>query len=155
LPTPCYLDPIHLPQEVIHIGPPICSSQWTLKCTIGNLGEKIKQHSNPFANISQCGIWRAQANALNAIIPDLCVNGSSEEALPHGAKDLGDGFILLHAHKGEPWPLQECEAKALCEFLPTAPRGVKISVRRWAKLQLLTRQNCNSAWKELQKPLER
>jgi hypothetical protein len=40
-------------------------------------------------------------------------------------------------------------------FLPTAPIGVEISVRRWAKLRLPTGQNCNSAWKELQKPLER
>jgi hypothetical protein len=50
---PCIHTPMHLPHEVIRLGPPICSSQWTLECTIGNLGEEIKQHSNPFSNLSQ------------------------------------------------------------------------------------------------------
>ena len=56
---PCLHSVVHLPSEVIHVGPPICSSQWTLERTIGNLGKEIKQHSNPFANFSQCGIRRA------------------------------------------------------------------------------------------------
>ena len=50
---PCMHSLVHLPHEVLRIGPPICSSQWTLECTIGNLGKEIKQHSNPFANLSQ------------------------------------------------------------------------------------------------------
>jgi hypothetical protein len=53
---PCLHSLVHLPHEVIHLGPPLCSSQWTLERTIGNLGEEIKQHSNPFANLSQQGI---------------------------------------------------------------------------------------------------
>jgi hypothetical protein len=39
---PCIHSLVHLPHEVIRLGPPICSSQWTLECTIGNLGEEIK-----------------------------------------------------------------------------------------------------------------
>ena len=152
---PCLHSLVHLPQEVIRLGPPICSSQWTLERTIGNLGEEIKQHSNPFSNLSQRGIRRARTNALKAMIPDLIVDGPSKDTLPRGAKDLGDGFILLRAREGEPRPLRECEAEALCDFLPTAQRGVELSVRRWAKLRLPTGQNCNSAWKELQKPLEK
>jgi hypothetical protein len=50
---PCIHTLMHLPHKVIRLGPPICSSQWTLECTIGNLGEEIKQHSNPFSNLSQ------------------------------------------------------------------------------------------------------
>jgi hypothetical protein len=50
---PCLHSVVHLPREVTRLGPPICSSQWTLEQTIGNLGEEIKQHSNPFANLSQ------------------------------------------------------------------------------------------------------
>jgi len=56
---PCLHSVVHLPSKVIRIGPPICSSQWTLEHTIGNLGEEIKQHSNPFANLSQRGIRHA------------------------------------------------------------------------------------------------
>ena len=32
---------LHLAPEVTRLGPPICSSQWTMECTIGNLGEEI------------------------------------------------------------------------------------------------------------------
>jgi hypothetical protein len=96
---------MHLLREVVHLGPPICLSQWTLECTIGNLGEEIKQHSNPFANLSQRGIRHAQVNALKAMIPDLDLDRSTMGDLPHGSKDLGNSYILLHAHEAEPRPL--------------------------------------------------
>jgi len=73
---------VHLPCEVLRIGPPICSSQWTLERTIGNLGKEIKQHLNLFANLSQRGIRRACINALMAIIPDLEGNDNSRGHLP-------------------------------------------------------------------------
>jgi len=134
---------------------PICSTQWTLEHTIGNLGEEIKQHSNPCENLSQHGVRRAQVNALTAMIPDLPVDGPSEEHLPHGAKDVGGGFILLCACNGKPTPLRECKAEALCNIFLTVQRGSKIHVMRWAKLCLPTRLNCNSAWKELNKPIKK
>jgi len=146
---PCMHSLVHLPQEVIRIGPPICSSQWALERTIGNLGEEINQPSNPFSNLSQCGIRWAQTNTLIAMIPDLPVDSPSEGLLLRGSKDLGDGFVLLRARKGKSSTLQECEAEALCDFLPTLQRGAEIPVIRWAKLRLPTGQNCNSAWKEL------
>jgi hypothetical protein len=89
------------------------------------------------------------------MIPDLVLDDPSEDFLPCGAKDLGKGFILLRARKGELCPLCKCEAEALCDVLPTTQRGVEISIHRWAKLQLTTSQNCNSAWKELEKPLKK
>jgi hypothetical protein len=55
---PCIHSMVHLPCKVLRIGPPVCSSQWMLEWTIGNLGEEIKQPSNPFANLSQRGIRR-------------------------------------------------------------------------------------------------
>ena len=146
---------MHLPREVVRLGPPICSSQWTLERTIGNLGEEIKQHSNPFANLSQRGIRRAQVNALKAMIPDLDLDRAATGALPRGSKDLGNGYVLLCACEAEPRPLWDCEADALREFLPSAPREGDIPVRRWAKLRLPTGQNCYSAWKEKEKPLEK
>ena len=68
---PCVHSLLHLPHEVIHLGPLVCSSQWTLKCMIGNLGKEINQHSNPFANLSQHGIIHTYVNALKAMIADL------------------------------------------------------------------------------------
>ena len=71
---PCVHSLVHLPCEAIRLGPPICSSQWTLERTIGNLGKEIKQHSNPFANLSQRGIQCARTNTLQAMIPVLLLD---------------------------------------------------------------------------------
>ena len=68
---PCLHSLIHVPREVICICPPVCLSQWTLEQTIENLGEEIKQHSNTFTNLSQCGIRHARVNALKAMISDF------------------------------------------------------------------------------------
>ena len=43
----------HCAPETFRIGPGIISSQWVMERTIGNLGEEIKLHSNPFANLAQ------------------------------------------------------------------------------------------------------
>jgi len=152
---PCLHSLVHLPREVICLGPPLCSSQWTLEHTIGNLGEEIKQHSNPFANLSQRGIRRARVNALKAIIPGVDTERSDDGNLPCGSKDLGDGFVLLWARKSDPRPLRDCEADALCEYLGIPSLGDEVLVRCWAKLRILTGQNCYSAWKEKQRPLEK
>jgi hypothetical protein len=112
---PCLHSVVHLLHEVLHIGPPICSSQWTLERTIGNLSEEIKQHSNPFTNLSQQGIRHARINTLLAIIPDLHVDGklSTANGIPHGSKDLNNGYVLLRARDKELLCLQECEVEAL------------------------------------------
>jgi hypothetical protein len=144
---PCMHSLMHLPHEVICIGPPICSSQWTLECTIGNLGKEIKQHSNPFANLLQHGIRHAWVNALMAMIPDLEGHKSSERS--HGSKDLNCGYILLHARDADLHCLWECEADTLRQFLPTISRMTSISVCQWARLRIPTGQVCYSTWKEL------
>ena len=84
----------HLAPETFRVGPAICSSQWTMERTIGNLVAEIRQDSNPYANLSQRGLERSQVNALKAMYPDL-----DEEAytIPRGAIDLGDNFVLLRA----------------------------------------------------------
>jgi hypothetical protein len=94
---PCIHLLVHLPHEVVHIGPLICSSQWTLECTIGNLGEEIKQHSSPFANLLQRGIRRAYINVLKALFLDIDNDGPTAGGLPRGSKDLGDHYVLLCA----------------------------------------------------------
>lgn len=148
---PCLHSLLHLPREVVRVGPPVCSSQWTLERTIGNLGEEIKQHSSPFANLSQHGIRRARVNALKAMIPDL--DEDIGRPPPRGSKDLDDGFLLLRARNVIPHTLRDCEANALRELYPSTLPNV--AVHRWARLRIPTGQNCYSAWKEKQKPLER
>jgi hypothetical protein len=148
---PCLHSLLHLPREVVQLGPPMCSSQWTLEHTIGNLGEEIKQHSNPFANLSQHGIWRSRVNALKAMIPDL--DKDHGRSLPRGSIDIGDGFVLLHARDVTPYTLRGCEADALHDIFPSILPD--IAVCRWARLRIPTGQNCYTAWKELQKPLQK
>ena len=147
----CLHSLLHLPREVVRVGPPVCSSQWTLEQTIGNLGEEIKQHSNPFVNLSERGVRCARVNALKAMIPDF--DRDQSVSLPRGFKDLGSGFVLLHARDANPHLLREIETQVLRELLPATPPGV--TVRRWARLRIPTGQNCYSAWKEKQKPLKK
>ena len=48
---PCVHLTNHLALEAAHIGSPICSSQWMMERTIGNLGQEIRQPSDPFSNL--------------------------------------------------------------------------------------------------------
>jgi Transposase family tnp2 len=152
---PCIHSIVHLPSEVLRLGLPLCSSQWMLERMIRNLGEEIKQPSNPFANLSQWGIRHAQVNALKALIPDLAPDRDDASSLPRGARDIGDNFTFLCAQEEVLSPLQDCEADALRDFLPGAQMDDKISVHWWAKLKLPNGQTCYSSWKETQKPLEK
>ena len=83
---------LHMAPEAVQVSPGAYYTQWTMERTIGNLGEEIKQPSNPFANLSQRGIRRLQVNALKAMIPDLEPNSDS---LPRNSNDIGDRYIFL------------------------------------------------------------
>ena len=111
-------------------------------------------NSNPFANLSQRGIRHACVNALVAIIPDLEGNQNSGGDLPCGSKDIEDRFVLLHARDKHLECLRECKVDALNKFLSTSNTG-RVAVCRWARLRIPTGQVCYSAWKELQRPLEK
>lgn len=147
---------LHLASEVTRLGPPICSSQWTMERTIGNLGEEIRQPSNPYANLSQRGLLRCQVNALVAMIPDL---ERKPPALPHGGLDLGKGFALLRAQDRYDRPMQPCEARALAVYIQNL-NGTELGsgcpkITRWARLRLPNGQIARSKWKEAQKPLNK
>jgi hypothetical protein len=127
--------------------------------TIGNLGEEIRQHSNPYANLSQRGLLRSQTNALRAIMPQLSPKDGS--ILPRGARDLGDGYVLLGATDNCKRLVRECEGHAIEEYMREAggdlvqlyePDG-SIKMVRWARLRLPNGQIARSAWKETLKPL--
>lgn len=85
---------LHLVPEAIRVGPLGLVAQWAMERTIGNLGQEIKQPSNPYANLAQRGLFRAQVNVLKAMIPDLEPETSS---IPRGGViwDLGIIFCVL------------------------------------------------------------
>jgi hypothetical protein len=147
----------HLAPETVRIGPVICSSQWTMERTIGNLVAEIRQPSNPYANLSQRGLERSQVNAIKAIYPDL-----DEEAktIPKGAIDLGDDFVLLRAKERTFYKLSQEYLTALKIFLLKSynivlPEEIPVSVQRWARISLPTGQVARSRWKESLKPLDK
>jgi hypothetical protein len=146
----------HLALEVQRVGPLACSSQWTLERTIGNLGEEIRQPSNPFANLSQRGIRRCQVNALHAMFPDLDPLVST---LLRGSIDLGDGYVLLRAMERNPHPVRECETTAFQVYMQSEGEAVPDNwhpvISRWARLKLPNGLVARSAWKEKLKSLER
>jgi hypothetical protein len=75
---------LHLVPEVIRLGPGAYYSQWTMERTIGNLGEEIKQPSQPFSNLSERGLRCCQVNALKSMLPHL----EPEPKLPRVSVDL-------------------------------------------------------------------
>jgi hypothetical protein len=148
--------PSHMPYETARVGPGIIYSQWTLERTIGNLGEEIKQHSDPFANLSQRALRRCQVNALKAMIPDL---EPPENPLPRGSLDLGDGYVLLTATDNASREVDEFEGAAIRAYLVSAghpPSALwKPVVTRWSRVRLPNGQVARSAWKEKLKPIEK
>ena len=81
--------------------------------TISNLTEEMKQPSQPFANLSQRGLRRAQVNMLKAIIPEL----EKDPKNPHGLQDIGDGYILLCAKDERMRTLRGAAATAIREYM--------------------------------------
>ncbi|KIL58199.1 hypothetical protein M378DRAFT_15704 [Amanita muscaria Koide BX008] len=97
---PCVHAVVHAARETIRCGPLNLVAQWALENTIGNLGREVHQHSNPFSNLSEHGLLRAQMNAFKAIYPQFDIH----PALPRGAQDLGGSYVLLCARD---WDAQE------------------------------------------------
>ena len=121
---------------------------------IGLLGGEIKQHSNPYANLSQRALRWCQVNTLKCIIPDLD-SDSAEYQPPCRSVDLSDGFFLLRARECYPKHMSsaECQAFWVWAGVPECLEQPKIS--RWARLRLPNGQIARSAWKECLKPLEK
>ena len=125
--------------------------------TIGSLGMEIRCHVNPYANLSQRALQRCQVNMLKAMIPDL---EGPDNSIPRGAKDLGDGYILLRARDRTMCQVDVAESQALRRYLQSThnkdlPEGWAPKVLQWAWLGLPNGQVAQSAWKEKLKQLER
>ncbi|KAJ7020029.1 hypothetical protein C8F04DRAFT_1197122 [Mycena alexandri] len=146
----------HLGPETIRVGPPGLHAQWTIERTIGNLGQEIKSHSQPYANLSERGLRRSQVNALKAMIPGL--DHTEQKGLPRGSVDLGAGFVLLRARDEHKHHIDGEAGRVIREYLEEVGKG-RISgdlvVARWARLRLPNGQIARSAWKEKRKALNK
>ncbi|KAF8200585.1 hypothetical protein K438DRAFT_1582373 [Mycena galopus ATCC 62051] len=140
----------HMPSETIRKGPLNLSSQWVMERTIGNLGEEIRQHSDPYANLAQRGI---RLNAITTIMPEL---QTPEAPLPRGSLDLDDGFVLLRPLDNCSRDVLDCEAEAIRCYIrehceddgeETADNW-RPSVVRWGRVRLPNEQTARSLWNE-------
>ncbi|THH16725.1 hypothetical protein EUX98_g9255 [Antrodiella citrinella] len=146
----------HTPTESFRIGPLLCTSQFPIERTIGDLGAEIRQPSNPFANLAQRALRRAQTNALKSMFPDLDNEPSNDVAPNMPCSRLDGGLVLLHPRERRDRikKLRPVEAEVIRAHLeavggPEAVRSfTETLVQRWGRLRLTTGQICRSVWKE-------
>jgi hypothetical protein len=142
----------HIASETIRVGPLSCYSQWAIETAIGNLGEEIRQDRDPYANIAQRGVLRAQLNSIVAMFPDLELGNA--DTFPRGAKDLGQGYALLRACQNTAEPVTEVEANVILRYWENKGWPNRdawpCAVKRWSRLQLPTGQKVRSVWYESQ-----
>lgn len=146
----------HLAPETVRLGPEVYFSQWTMERTIGNLGQEIKQPSNPYANLSQRGVLHSQVNALKAMIPDL---EPDSERLVRGSVDLGDGYILHRPKARSPSLIDEAAGDVVREYFRTEGLaefgdGEYPHLIRWGRVKLPTKQIAQTLWRESEKCLD-
>ena len=85
-----------------------------------------------------------------AMFPHLKLG--DDNPLPHGAKDLGEGYALLRAYETTAKPVTEAEANVILQYWEgkgwpnhdTWPRAIK----RWSRLQLPNGQKARCCWYE-------
>lgn len=140
----------HLVSETRRLGPPSLYAQWVMERTIGNLGQEIRLHSNPYSNISQRGVLRASVNALFSKYPHLSTNDTS---LPRGTVHLGKDYYLLRVPQDTKTHKMELpEVIAYANFALQMGYEVTDSVRRCGRIRLPNGQDVRSAWKEDLRP---
>jgi hypothetical protein len=137
---PCIHTLSHACEEVIRVGPGAYSTQFTMERTIGDLGQEIRQPSNPFANLAQRALRRSQVNALKNIYPEL--DSTAVTHLPKFAEDLGRGFVLLRPR--DRYPATICGPAGDIIFQAAST----FKVRRWGRLRLPNGQVARSSWCE-------
>ncbi|KIK77582.1 hypothetical protein PAXRUDRAFT_17405 [Paxillus rubicundulus Ve08.2h10] len=107
--------------------------------TIGNLGQEIRQPSQPYANLSPEGVRHCQVNALLSAISTL-------ETPPKGAIDLGNGFALLRKRDKDHILPVDGPARTIQQFLSAHHPLPKI--KHWARLLIPNGQIAQTAWRE-------
>ena len=140
---------IHLMPETYLRGPLWLISQWPLENAIGHLTREIGSDSSPYANLAERATRRGQVCALYSMFPRL----APPDALPKGAIELGDEYVLLAWGKDKRARcLDGEEATALLSFLHA--HGVDVpatwtpAVWKWARLLLPNGQIARTAFGE-------
>lgn len=143
---PCVHQVLHLGPETFQKGPPICTAQWTMERTIGNIKRQIRQHSTYLANFSREGLRLARVNALLAALPELNTFSNVNSTLPARSLDLGNGYALLRKRDKQPVIPPGDTYAPIWEFLDRP--DVMPKIFRYARLLLPNGQVGRCAWRE-------
>ncbi|KAH9940153.1 uncharacterized protein BXZ73DRAFT_88838 [Epithele typhae] len=146
----------HICPEVRRLGPQACYTQWVMERAIGSLTQELRNHSNPYANLSERFVRRALINALKAMFPELEHTKYKSGEYPRGAEEVGSGYVLLRAVDTKERTIRTEEGNALREYLKEHDPPNKalyedapaFRVARWARLLLPNGQIARSYWKE-------
>ncbi|KAI0282450.1 hypothetical protein BC826DRAFT_921758 [Russula brevipes] len=141
----------HIAPETVRAGPLSCYAQWTMETAIGNLGKEIRQDKDPYRNLEERGVIRAQINSLMAMYPTLNINYGAHGLSIH-AHEFPDGFAFLPRCDSTARPMARGEYDALMiywqhEGWPNRSSWPNV-IFRWARLQLPNGQRARSIWSE-------
>ncbi|KAI0304753.1 hypothetical protein BC826DRAFT_902685 [Russula brevipes] len=141
----------HIAPETVRAGPPACYAQWTMETAIGNLGKEIRQDRDPYRNLEERGVIRAQVNSLMAMYPKLDINYGAC-GLSIYAHGFPDGFSFLPRCDSTARPMARDEYDALMNYWQREgwpdPLSWPNAIVRWARLQLPNGQRARSIWSE-------
>ncbi|KAK1219476.1 hypothetical protein PQX77_017806 [Marasmius sp. AFHP31] len=124
-----------------------------METIIGNLGSRIGSLVDPFTNIENLGVLRAQLIALCAILPEVAP--PQERLTRHISRfayDLGDGYLFLPKKDRTSRKITSSEATALdvvwrAKKWPNTGKFCNY-IRRRGKLLLPNGQKVRSVWNE-------
>ncbi|KAI0317685.1 hypothetical protein OF83DRAFT_1058212 [Amylostereum chailletii] len=145
----------HFPTAYMCIGPLICSSQFPIERTIGDLGAELRQPSNPFANLAQRALLRAQTNTLKAMYREF--DDMPAETRPSLILHANKGYALLHPRDDRPRCVLPAEEHAIQQWIETKGGADAVNewisegqaIRHWARCRIPGGEDARSAWKEL------
>jgi hypothetical protein len=132
-------------------GPGICTAQWTIERTIGNIKQEMRQPSNYLVNFMKEGVRRARVNALLSALPELI---DSPPELPKHSLDLGNGHIFLRKCDRTPIQPSHGTAHAIITYIDRLFDPIP-RIKRWGQLHLPNGQVIRSAWRECLLPSTR
>ncbi|KAF8172911.1 hypothetical protein BJ912DRAFT_831986, partial [Pholiota molesta] len=137
---PCLHSLLHTSPEILRVGNGCHTDQYTMERAIGELGKGIRQPSNPFGNLAQLALRRAQINAVKAVCPEL--DGDLVEHLPQYSHSLGDGYVLLRPRQRTAGDFSAVELNAVRTVCDKQRR------QKWGRLQLPNGQIARSRFSE-------
>lgn len=135
---PCIHTLLHTCPEATRIGPGTYDTQYTMERSIGDLGQDIRQPSNPYGNLCQIAVRRSQINALKAMCPEI----DRDIHLSKYSHDNGDGYIFLTPRQRNATRLQGAE-KAIIEV-----ELQQSILRKWGRVRLPNGQIARSIFAE-------